>query len=516
MLAFLLSTVPSAMLGYFLYSGDYPRNFLLFIVAIAFLFIFYFGMVAPPEKTIYLYLFLWITIPKHIRFFPFLGTYDLLGVSIFDVIHTLAVLAIAVALMAHKGTEEKLPKSSWNFFILVLVMAFTTSFFSIILPNYWEVKFASEIEPIHRDIEYLFYGLIFFLGIMSFIKTMRQVEIIFAFFVISGIMLTIECILVFHLGLFPYLHSWAFMPAGNFQSLIFLSDNWVGQFSILAICGALYFYKKGGKKLWLALIPPFFIPILATYQKALLIGGVVSVGAFLYFAKPKKFTIYILLLVMAMLFAYQEKPELRLETYQALAGEVREKDYWHEGTLTSRFGSYLRTLDVFIYAFPFGVGEGMAQYYMSSSVPHRFDEYLPDDHSEALYWGMVSGEHRTSTHNLYLHFITEQGALGVLALISFIYLLRRNYRIFRHTLLKRYGFKSRINIALASVYAALLGQASFYLFDSAARLYFIFFLLFYLTFLLEQLAGIRQEKLASTRSLLRFQPAACPQLQIDV
>lgn len=496
----LVATVPASFLGYALFWGNYSSNFLYFIIFFCIGYIVIFSIILKPDKAIYAYLILWVTFPKFIRFFPVLGTFDLPGGSYFDIFHALAALTIAITLFLKKEELRKInvSPSLKRFYLLFLVTAIVTLVSSFMLLDSGEISFASEIKAqfFSRDVALLFYGLIFFLGLMAFIKEMRQVEIILGILVLAGALLVGESILVFHLGIVPGLNSWALNVGGAFQSLIFLNTNWVGLFCILSLCSGFYFVWKYRKFQLLPLVLLIFIPALAIYQKAALGGMIVALGTFCYLSMRRQVKIFVLLglvfLASAMLFS-EDNPDLFSRPFERavtlLGGEVRPTNYWTEGSGTSRFGSYLRTLDVIVFFFPLGVGEGLGAYYLSSSVPTYFSDYTPDRYSSKFYETLTTGKHQTSTHNLYLQYVMENGLLGILVLVSFLYLTLKNAAFFKRYSLAA-GFHDKTVVAQASVYAALAGVGFSYLFDSSSKLYFIFFLLLFLTFLLRQVFSI--------------------------
>ncbi len=494
----LLASVPASFLGYALFWGDYSSNFLYFIIFFCIGYIVIFSVILKPDRAIYAYLILWVTFPKFIRFLPVLGTFDLPGVSYFDIFHALAALTIAITLFFKKEEWRKInvSPSLKKFYLLVFFTAIVTLVSSYVLLDTGKISFSSEIKGqfFTRDVALLFYGLIFLLGLMAFIKEMRQVEIILGILVLAGALLVVESVFLYHLGVVPELRFWiSAILGGEFQSLIFLNSTWVGLFCMMSLCSGFYFVWKYRKFQMLPLVLLIFIPALATYQKSLLGGMIVALGAFCYLAMKRQVKVFVLLglgfLASATLF-YGNSPGFFSHSFEkvitVLGGEVRPMDYWGEGTATSRLGPYLRAIDVIVFFFPLGVGEGLGEYYLSSSVPTYFSDYTPDRSSSKLYADLITGEHQTSTHNLYLQYIMENGLLGILVLVSFLYLTLKNADYFKRHSLRPLGLTNVVSIAQACTYSALAGISFHYLFESSSKLYFIFFLLLFLTFFLRQ------------------------------
>ena len=84
-----------------------------------------------PERTIYVFLILWITFPKFIRTLPILGTIYLEGLGYFDFLHCIVSFHISYQLLKHKylfKRKIKIPKTLnflanlnfWTFFLAQL------------------------------------------------------------------------------------------------------------------------------------------------------------------------------------------------------------------------------------------------------------------------------------------------------------------------------------------------------------------------------------------------------------
>jgi len=160
-----------------------------------------------------------------------------------------------------------------------------------------------------------------------------------------------------------------------------------------------------------------------------------------------------------------------------IGGDVRQTELLVKSSFNSRIGIWLRSADVFIYSFPFGVGENVSPlYYNSSFVPtianQSISQQLPDS-----YWGLVYSNYTTKTHNVFFHFVTEYNILGFLVLILFIKQIFKNF--------SRCGLDGSINNAIfrATIFSMILAIGIMGLFESADRLYFLYSMLLFFSYL---------------------------------
>ena len=484
MLTLLLLT-PFSFLCYALYSGEYSRNFLYSFLIFSLIYVLLLVLILKPQWSIYLFFIIWIVVPKYMRALPIIGKFDLPGLGIFDLVHSVAALTVGLVLITRRvrWKEIKAPQGLKRFYILFFITAFLTTIFSLFLRNLWNITFSQEFNLNYwlRNLSYLFYGLIIFYALLAYIKEVRQIETILGVFCFGGALLIIESIFIYKLKISSFFAEYATFEEGQFQSLFFLDPLLVGIFCILALGSSLYFMQAYKKNYLLFFIILLFVPIMATYSKSILGASLVVLMFFLYMLKRKYFFVFLVILIL-ILFWMGNMQDLFYKITSFLGGRVRT-EYWSEGTATSRIGAYFRTIDVLIFSFPFGIGEGMIQWFTGSSVPTYLGGFISDFNAQNMYWGMASGIKPTSSHNIYMQFITEHGLLGIIVLVYFIYLISQNFRIF----MKNYISKTRDKILQVCIYASLFGIAFFHFWDSAYKLYFIYFTYFYFTFLLREL-----------------------------
>ena len=229
-----------------LLAGYYDPTFFIFFSVLTFLFPVLLKYATKPERSIYTYLILWITFPKHIRSLPFIGIYDFPGFSYFDVLQTIATLHIIILLITKGYGDTKriqMPKKIRQltaFFIITLVL--TT--ISGVLRYFFFVSEADQIPygTILDNAFMPFTGVIFFLGLFAFILEYKQVEKLLGILAIVGVLLLLEHLLMVKLNLFSSLNQWAYAEDElRFGSLLFGSFDLKGFFCVIYPFAILYF-----------------------------------------------------------------------------------------------------------------------------------------------------------------------------------------------------------------------------------------------------------------------------------
>jgi len=222
-------------------------------------------------------------------------------------------------------------------------------------------------------------------------------------------------------------------------------------------------------------------PIHATYQRTPYLGLLFGTLTFflIYFPGRKlatKFAISIFL-IFGLLFFTINFTEVFESVNSFIQGSVRsESKFTDPKSFYDRLGIWFRSADVFIYSFPFGVGEGMSElYYNAQFVPKTMNSLIGTQ-SIGSYQN-ISGFHITKAHNVYLHFISEYNVLGFLVLFVFIKQIFKNFR-------RKMSAKSSLEYDAyqATVFAIIVGIGVMNLFDSVIRLYFLYGLLLFFTY----------------------------------
>jgi len=502
-------------------------NILLLVtvfVALAACYLIYFGLIAKPDWSIYAYIIIWITVPKALRlYYITAGVYDFPeGLTVFHVVEAIAIGGIAVALIKHRQKGHRPGTESLKRFVWLFLLSGTVSFLislgllSSIFPTYLDELWS--FLSVHSDVQYrilafafVLYSGVFLYGCIAFITELRQVERIFMLFLGLGIAMGIESIIFYYLASFPAFNllpsvaAYSVHQAGNrFMSLIFTNFDQVGLFSIIAIACCLYFAASRKRQALLAMLPLLFLPVLAGYQRSVLFGVLVTVG-FIYWHRSggKKRVAYMCLIGAAVVTMYLFDSDLLVLNNLAsgLGGSTRP-DYFSTESLDVRFGLQMRAIELFLYAFPFGVGPGSAPVAMNSPIHQAvlglsFSQV--SDYSVLIYGQISSGVRTTNPHNFFIEFLLEHGGLGVLVLVFFFVLVFRNFRAWLKDSSVTSHSDNRLFFAHATVYALLLGMGIHEMFESTFFPFTIYGMFLFFTFLLLKLQSA-QSKTAEHRT----------------
>jgi len=387
-LILILLFAPLTVLYFILFEGNYNALIFFFIAASTFIPPIIFKYRLYPHRSIYAFLILWITFPKHIRYLPFIGTYYLPGIGYFDILQTIAALHIIVYIFIKRYRTRKRIIMPNNIRLITNIYFGTVLFTTVaaIVQYYFlglNFSYSMVDGLILEDFANPYFGLIMLLGLFAFITNYKQLETILAIFAFSGILLLIEHLLMSYYGFFDYLNIYAYAADQlRFNSLIFSSYDQKGIFCIISAFSILYFAIK--KKMYYLFPLTFFMifPIQATYQRTIYLGFFLGTLTFIliYLNSKKlitKFVVLYLLLAGIILSIGNTKNVLEnVNTF--IVGEVRPGNVADTGSWYGRLGLWFRTADLFIYNFPIGVGEGMSPLYFNSYfVPAIFRSIIP-------------------------------------------------------------------------------------------------------------------------------------------
>ncbi len=493
----ILASLPICYLGYL---RSYSEGMVSLVLVLYFVFTFgcivFFGLISKPEMSIYAFLFLWCFFPK--KSIPpdstlgwlkdVMNMPPIIESSLFSMFEITILLAIIVRLVV-SGKAFKI-KQLRRFNILLFVMVISAFIISLKLYYFPDTSLVTEPLRSLYGLIHIVAGLIFFSGCMKFIKTQKQIEIIFSFFVLSLIILSLETILLRYLNLIPQLNYWAISERGLYISLIFSDYNGVGVCSIIAFpCFVYFILSRKNYRLFL-LMPVLLLPLINGYERAQMVGLLTALTCFAYMIiqNNKHRIIVIGFGVVILCTIYSSIGEtLIYKTTSFLGGEVRP-DYLSADSFFSRVGAWLRCIDVFIRSFPFGVGPGVVFYYMGSSdIPSHFVLSDIDLRAADYYDSLRYGVHMTGSHNLYLQYIAEYGLLGVITIISFVCLVLSRFLSFKRRAKKIYPKYYDYFLAQVCCYSIMIGLGVFYIFQHSPVYYFLFLLFLYLIFLIPKL-----------------------------
>ncbi len=479
-----LVLAPVIMIIFILFGGIYSFIVFVFIAAFALLPPIIFKYSIYPERALYFFFIIWISIPKNIRRVPFVGLFDLPGISYFDIIQTLAVLHIIILLLITKR-RVLIPKNIWSLIYLFFFTILVSTIFGVIKYYYSYQSFPSQLllGNIVEDFINPFYGLIILLGLFTFITQYSQVEKIIKIFAISGILILLDYFIFDFLGLFKFLLIWV-SQGGRHKGFFFGDYMANGLFGVITSFAMAYFILKNKKNYLLPFLLLMLFPIQATYERTVYIAyftGLITF-ALIYFQKVKtkyKVFLFFFLIIASLIFIYNAS-SFNDSLNSFYAGNVRKTDFTDSQSFYSRLAAWFRSFDVFVYLFPFGTGEGLSQQYLNAHFIPQLTGGLINQKSYVMYSSLISGVKTTKAHNIFVHYVSEHGLLGLITIYIFIKTILRNYSFSKKLMNKHDQVLFR-----AMVYAMIFGLGAYYMVESAERLYFLYsMLLFFSVFML--------------------------------
>lgn len=446
-----------------------------------------------PEHAVYGYLLVWILCPKWVRLANIGNFPGNLGdeLFIFDIVNMIAACVLFVVWIARRPRST--PRYAREIKCLIagfLAMTVVSLLSGIYFAYFWGADLGA-IQYYIRPSLTMVYSAIFGAAFLRYINTRQKVERILACFALSGVELTAEAVLLYYFNAVPSARPYVVNVNGRFQSLAYLSFDTVGLVSVVAICSMLYFAITRRSLLLFALMLAMFLPIIATSERAPLSAAGLSlcVVAFLFVRRRYARACFILGicgLSAAVSYLGSNIGDLPTRLNSRLGGVAAANSTVQE-TLYERVGLWLRSVDIFLYHFPFGTGNGLMEYHMSTSVPARFYGVLGGAAYDN-YYVVVNHGHLSNTHNAFLEFVVENGICGVIMLYAWGRTITRRLRHF--VVLRGTGYRVGDTgyVAQACLYACMVGMAWRYLFESSDKLYFLLFAILTMISLLDDYA----------------------------
>lgn len=474
------------------------------VILLCVAYVFYFGIFARPQWSIYAYLLVWMLVPKASRLYWLTGGEDLPSrVTLHTFFEAAASLAILVALLTEKekgNLLKRYPILGWT--VGLFLAATTVSYLavsgymeliaSLEVSRLWD-HINSQAQPLELLLQFLscVYGAVFLFGCAAFITSKRHVETIFFLMVFMGMELTVELIALYYLKLFPAVLKWTSTHQNRFNSFVYTDYDIVGQLMVIAVLCTVYFILTRKSHKLIILLPFLILISYLTFQRISLVSLFAAIGFLLYYAAPRFRKVVAWTVALSCLFFLFFDPEAELISYfqQNFMGEARP-DLFESNSMINRFILYLRTLEVSLFLFPFGAGVGMVRYAMNFNLPDYnlwYDSLMTDSRQTSYYESVTILDRATATHNIYLEYLAECGVLGLMSLAMFMNAVALNFFEFRRRCANR-AMGYDLLTAQACVYAMLLGLGVFYLVSGSNRMYFLYGLLFYLSFLLRDLS----------------------------
>ncbi|HEV3189616.1 MAG TPA: O-antigen ligase family protein [Polyangiaceae bacterium] len=467
---------------------------LVFLGAFVVASVLYGATTTRPERTLYACLIVWAFVPKALRIIylaPRAQDWPI-GVSIFTVLQAATFAGVLAALVRNR------PRSAPNvrsFYALAYAYG-ATAVLSIVVPiimcehdrsldltRLWDLIDAT-VEPQERWLEAanLLYGGIFALGVVRFLRRQDQVNVVFAIFVLSGIELSLEWLLLFRIGLVSAVSQWVSVQ-GRFYSLTHNSYDVVPMVEILSIAGALYFAMSTKKKAYLFLVPLMMPPIFSSYERGSILAFTVCIVSAIWMWGKGYRTLAVAgvgLLYAVFLVVVNESSRTNITNMFVDVAKNDVRDYASPDAISDRFALWLRALDAIVYMFPLGAGPAMLRYTFSH-VPMTF-AHLSAAEVWDRYSQLEAGDRVTNAHNAYLEYVGNYGALGLTIVFLAIYIPLRNARMWKRAASFGVMADSPATATRFAAYAALAALGTRFLTDVATPPPAILLMLIYLTF----------------------------------
>ncbi len=442
-----------------------------------------------PAHAIYAYLAAWIICPKLARLanlgnFP-AGLAD--HIFIYDYVNAVTALVLLVLCFCIRPRV----RPPYGRFIMKLLRVFVLMTVVSFCSGLWfRATWRSNLELREFFIQpalSMLYQAIFGWAFVNYIDSRRKVEWVLALLALSGVELTAEAILLYYHDWFPAIRVHLLSVDGRFQSLTFLSFSSVGLVCIIAICATLYFAVTRSSLVLCLVAVLMLVPIFGTAERGPLVGAVLGMSVMALLCLPKRFRRILAgmgtaAFVASAWFVSVHAGNLANVVNSELGGTTGANSPV-ESTFLTRLGLCFRGLDLIAHNFPFGTGNGAAQYQMAEPIPERFDPTWSEQ-VHLAYRAAVTGAHITSTHNAFMEIVVENGFLGIVFLGLSALVLAGNFKSFCR-LRRRHG--NQIYVAQACIYACFAGAIWRYCFEPGDKLYFLLFAMLAMTSLLPTL-----------------------------
>lgn len=260
-----------------------------------------------------------------------------------------------------------------------------------------------------------------------FLDSLAAVETLFKLLTGFAAIGSLESIVFYYLKAGGELGQWAINRYGQLDGVTFGSPDALARIVGIAFFAVLYLGNKPGRKLLLLLLPLFILALMATQNRATVVSVVAGLlmYTFLRGRTARRSAVIVTWLFAAAIGVAAAGFGINTILDDQLSS--RRSDYKDPSNALARLVIAQRAVDVAWHTFPFGVGAGQVQYYMTSpSVPSLFGdaEYYEN---RPLYYSIRSGSLLTSVHNLYLNFVVESGLLGIVALGMLAWLVLKTF-----------------------------------------------------------------------------------------
>lgn len=448
---------------------------ILFIVVFCAAFL----LIVPLKKpifSIYTFLLVWIFVPnamfgisEYVKFWHIAVCLSSLTICL-SLLSTLKRKALNIKFYEDFSIKSETKKVRKFFILFVFISVFSSGVFNLI-GRFSDVSFMLYLTNSLEIVS----SVMFFVGCCYFLGKKEEIVIIFKIFFWVGIYLLFEYVFCFKLGLIPLIQNYVVGEVGYAKvqfSLLFNSHIRVAMMLIVAMASGLYLWREHKRFYYLLFSILFFLPILETTSRAALLGA--SACFFFYLTNEGILKGRNLLLVGICLFVLVALPLFNAFTksgstiFEDTTSWKLQRGY---SSGISRFGGYYRAIDLFLYNFPVGVGEGLSvENVRNNKISYLFGQFI-----ENPYVMFVYKYKKTNPHNIVFKFTSEHGLFGLIILVVYFICMFKNFFKYREYK-KKAPFKALLfskNVISAS-YACLIGLFVFHMFDSVHMFYPIY------------------------------------------
>jgi len=457
-------------------------------------------LIKNPQYSILSFILISLFFPRSGNDWLIFKIEEVSSISLAIILQSIAIFTVGFRLVCNKSWHTLIPRRIANICLLAsfcVILSSSFSYLMYLVDSFYGVKIVA--DDLAWDIP-LLNATIFLYGCSAYLYNRRSIEIVLIIFILSGIEISLESIVYSFLKLPLPLSQYVIHEQGRFMGFFLRDYTAIAQIVISAIGCLLYFAITRKKNIYYFLIPLFFFPMIATYQRTNFVSGLIVIFTMLIlFSSIKgnirlRKTMLLLVMTIAITFPLLSNDYLleligdeRLMTiYTLFQGDIRP-DYFNSyfESWISRIGAHVRALDVIAISFPLGVGPGKVNFLMSSpSVPEIFKFILPSHESgaaELFYTQISTGSHVTGPHNFYLNIVAEYGLCGLLFIGYCIWGYVSSLRQLLSTKLSQLGnetYSYHMKVLSVSVMSALI----FFFFFYHSVVYFILMFFYYLMF----------------------------------
>lgn len=353
--------------------------------------------------------------------------------SFYNIVNFFIVISVSYKIFFQSNLN--LNKVSKNFFNLFISL-FTVSIFANLYYNIYLLSdFAPNILSQFYHTLRIFEGVIFSVLIFISVNKKEHFNKILYLFFLTLVITIIEFYLARFTDIFPNaVKYFALDYRGGFRSFIHSGSITTGVILFYGFIGILGMLNKSMK--FIFLLPIIALPIFFTYERSTMLLIFISFFIYSYYMLNRyinvnKISIFLLsiFLILNLLPISNNSSIINsfndAINYNDVDGSAIKQDGWFTfSSSDDRRGARKRALDVFYYSPIFGSGPGNLENMMASDkVPMKANFYNMAPSEYQFYSDIATAYHPTDPHNFYFRIIAEHGIIGIIFLMSFVYLI---------------------------------------------------------------------------------------------